>query len=139
MDPQIVPVIGQKFLEARACHIGELDLGFLGSDGRLAALDDVLFAGASGLNHLIEGAISALEKALAKMDGEVVNDLRLLVGEQLAVVTVWGEEASVHGRVCFIGPMGPMGPMGLMGLMKWEWGRCKLLESSWCAILAVAV
>jgi hypothetical protein len=55
----------------------------------LAALDDVLLAGAGGLDHLVDRAVALLEEPGAEPDGGVVDDLRFLVGEK-ALVTAMG-------------------------------------------------
>ena len=57
---------------------------------------DVLFSGTGGLHHLVDGAVTAIEEALAEAEGEVVDDFRLLVRKQLLIVATCGEEA---GRV----------------------------------------
>jgi hypothetical protein len=55
----------------------------------LCCLYDVLFSGSGSLHHLINGAVSLFEKALAKTVGEVVNYFGFLIGEQFLVVAVW--------------------------------------------------
>ena len=77
--------------------VGELDLHFLGGAGGLAAFEDVLFAGACRLHHLVDGAVFTGEEALAETVGEIVDDLGFLVGEQLTVVAVGGDEAGGGG------------------------------------------
>jgi hypothetical protein len=43
---QEIPIILQQLFQARSCHIGQLDLGLLGSCRGFASFYDVLFAGA---------------------------------------------------------------------------------------------
>ena len=52
-----VAVVFQQLLLAGAGHVGQLEFEFLRRAGNLAAFDDVLFAGAGGLDHLVVGAV----------------------------------------------------------------------------------
>ena len=83
---------------------GNLGLGYgvaaLGAG--LAALGDILHPRARGLHHLVDGAVSTSEEFFAKAEGEIVDDLRFPVGEELPVVAALGEKAiwwvQGHGR-----------------------------------------
>jgi hypothetical protein len=95
-QPQEVAVVFEQFAEAGASHAGELDFGFFGSAGRLAAFKDVLFAGACGLNHLVIGAVGFFQEALAEAHRAVIDNPGLLEGEQILVATVGWDEVFGH-------------------------------------------
>lgn len=86
-------VVDEEFFEARAGDVGEFEFGFGGGQRGFAAFGDVLFAGARGLHHLVDGAVASPEELLTKPEGEIIDDLGFSVGEQLAVVTALGEES----------------------------------------------
>jgi hypothetical protein len=85
---QKVVVVVEKFFQAGAGHVGQLDFRFLGGARRLAAFGDVLLARAGGLNHLVDDAVALAQKSLAKAVCDVVDNFSFLVGKQLAVVAV---------------------------------------------------
>lgn len=87
-----IAVILEEFFEAGAGYVRELDLGFLGSARGLAAFDDVLLARAGGLDHLVVGAVALGEEAVAEMDRGVIDNLGFLVGEEVFVAAVRGNE-----------------------------------------------
>src|SRR5436190_5798795 len=62
-------VIVQQFFEAGSGNVGELDFGFFGGGAGLAAFEDVLFAGASGLDHLIDGTVAFGQKFVREAEG----------------------------------------------------------------------
>lgn len=86
-------VVDEELLEAGGGDVGELELHFGGGQRGFAAFGDVLFAGARGLHHLVDGAVPTHEELPTEAEGEVVDDLRLSIGEQLAVVAAFGEES----------------------------------------------
>lgn len=90
---QIVAVVFEQFLKACARDVGQLDLHLLGRGGGLAALDDVLFARARGLDHLVGGAVALGKEAVTEAKGDLVDDGGLLVGEELPVVAARREKA----------------------------------------------
>jgi len=51
---------------------------------------------ACGLDHLVAGAVAAVEEAVAEIDCGVVDDLGLAVGEQGGVAAVRRNEAIRH-------------------------------------------
>src|SRR5207249_3037081 len=106
---KVVFVVIQQFLQAGAGHVGKLDLGFPGGERRLAALEDVLFAGAGGLDHLVDSAVALGEEFVRKAEGEVVDNLGFFEGEESLVVASAREEA--------VGGVGGMGRMRRSGGM----------------------
>ena len=87
MGMQIVFVVLAKFLETRSSHIDELDLHFGGGQAILAALNDILFAATSGLDHLVNGPIAVRrKKPFTKSDSELVESVRFLVEVQCSPI-----------------------------------------------------
>ena len=86
-DPQVVPIVGQEFLQAGPSHIGELDLGFLRRHSGFAPFQDVLFPGAGGLDHLIDSSIASGEILVGKAKGDVVDNFRFLEGKQRLIIS----------------------------------------------------
>lgn len=107
---QKIAIVGEELLEARARHIGELDFGLLGGPRGHARLDDVLLAGPGRLDHLVMGAAALVDKTVAEIDRGVVNDLRLLVGEQPLIAAVPRDEVFAQA-----GPFQGKGHKGLQG------------------------
>ena len=87
-------------------HVGELDLGFLGGERSLAALQDVLFAGAGRLDHLVNGAVAFGEELVREAEGDVIDNLGFLEGEESLVIAARWKQA-----------VRQMGGMGIMGKM----------------------
>lgn len=85
-DAKVVLIIEEKLLQAGAGDVGELELHLSRSDGGFAGFGDVLLPRAGGLHHLIHGAVSAPEMLFAKAESEVVDDLRLPIGEKVLIV-----------------------------------------------------
>jgi hypothetical protein len=52
-----------------------------------------LFSGPSSLDHLINSAIALGKEALAKVIGDVEDNLRFSIGKQLAIVAMRRDEA----------------------------------------------
>jgi len=74
----------------------ELDFGFLGSTGCLTAFENVLFAGTRGLDHLVVGAVTPLQKALAEPHRAVIHNPGFLEGEEFFVTAMrWDEGVGV--------------------------------------------
>jgi hypothetical protein len=92
-DAEVILIVDEEFLQAGAGDVGEFDLGFGGGLSGFAAFGDVLFAGPGGLDHLVDGAVSFFEEAVAEVVGKVEDDFGFLVGEEILVVSTWGEEA----------------------------------------------
>ena len=53
-------IVQQQFLQARAGHVGELQLHLGRGDGGFAAFGDVLFSRTGGLHHLVDGPVTTL-------------------------------------------------------------------------------
>ena len=87
---KVVAIVGEQLFEAGTANVGELDLSFLGGKGGFAAFQDVLFAGARGLDHLVHGAVALAEILVRETEGEVVDDFGFLVGEEGLVITAGG-------------------------------------------------
>jgi hypothetical protein len=96
VQAQEVAVVGEELFQAGARDVGQLDFGFFGGSRGHAAFDDVLLAGTSRPDHLIVGPAALADTAIAEIDGSVVDNLGLLVGEQFLVATVLRDEASAH-------------------------------------------
>jgi len=94
-DPEVVLIVDEQFLQTGAGDVGELDLHLGRGLGGFAAFGDVLFAGPGGLDHLVYGAVSFLEKAAAEVEGDIVADFGFLVGEEVLVVSAGREESGV--------------------------------------------
>ena len=89
---QEIAVVFEQFLQACAGYVGEFDFGFLGSTGCLTAFEDVLFAGARGLDHLVVCAVTLLQKALAEPHCAVIHNPGFLEGEKVFVTAMrWDE------------------------------------------------
>jgi len=85
-------VVEKKLLKAGAGDVHELDLGFGRGDGGLAALGDVLFSRARGLEHLVASAVALGKELFAEAIGVVVDYLGLAVGMKSTVVSGLLEE-----------------------------------------------
>ena len=93
VNPQKIAVVLQEFLQTGARDIGELEFRFFGCAAGFTGFHDVLFARAGCLHHLVNGAVSSTQKTLAKNDRSVIDQHGLLIGEQLLVAPVRGEDA----------------------------------------------
>lgn len=97
---EVVFVVEEEFLEAGAGDVGELDLGFGGGDGGFAGFGDVLFAGAGGLHHLVDGAVASLQVLPAETVGEVIDDFGFAIGEKGPIAAgFWEETLGVAGHL----------------------------------------
>src|SRR5438552_484065 len=94
-ETQEVAVIFEKFFKARAGHVSEFDFGFLGSARSLAAFENVLFARAGRLDHLVASAVVPVEKTFTKTDGAIIDDPGLLEGVEMFVAAVRRDETGV--------------------------------------------
>jgi hypothetical protein len=56
----------EEFLDAGAGDVGQFDLGFFGAATGLAGFENVLFAGARGLHHLVASARAQVNEAAAE-------------------------------------------------------------------------
>ncbi|HSU87039.1 MAG TPA: hypothetical protein VLI42_09935, partial [Chthoniobacterales bacterium] len=70
-------------LQTGASHVVSLSSVSLEVREAFGAFENVLFARACGLPHLVDGAVAFLEKAVRESGGQVENDLSFLVGEEL--------------------------------------------------------
>lgn len=95
-DPEVVVEVFEKFFQGGPSDVGEVEFHLGGGDGCFAAFEDVLFAGAGRLDHLINGAIPSFEVTLGEAEGEVVDDEGLSIGEEFPVVAFVGEEMVVR-------------------------------------------
>ena len=111
-----VAVVFEEFLEAGAGYVGEFEFGFLGSAAGLAAFEDILFAGAGGLHHLVAGAGASVDEAVAETHCAVEDDARFLEREEVFVTAVGRGEALGMGRMGRMGPIGRIGPIRPMGV-----------------------
>lgn len=97
-DAEIIAIVVEKFFEAGASDAGEFDLGLFGSAGGLAALEEVLFAGAGGLDHLVYGAVALEEELVGEAEGDVEDDLGLVEGVKGLVIAARGNDAFGAGE-----------------------------------------
>ena len=100
-----VAIVLQQFFEAGSSDVGQLDFCFLGGAAGLAAFEDVLFAGAGSLHHLVVGAATLVYETVAEAEGGVINHERLLVGEKVLVAAMGRDETFR----CWKGREGRMG------------------------------
>ena len=91
-------VVEEQFFEAGAGDVGEFHLHFRGGHRGFAGFGDVLLSRAGGLDHLVDGAVAALEEALTEPVGEAVDDLGFPVGKQIPVVAARREESFGGGH-----------------------------------------
>ncbi len=61
-NTQIISIVEQQFVEARFCYSDQLNLHLARSGGGHIPFSDVLFARAGSLYHLVDGAITSLQK-----------------------------------------------------------------------------
>jgi hypothetical protein len=99
-------VVLQQFFQARAGDARELELGLLAGRGGLAALRGVLLAAPGGLYHLIVRPRAAVDKAIAKGDRRIVDDLGRLVGLEISIAAMGRDQWA------FMSPLGPIRPIG---------------------------
>lgn len=97
---EVVLIVEKQFFQTRPGDIGQIQLHLGGGGGSLAAFGDVLLPRAGGLDHLVDGAVTALEEFFAEAEGEVVDDFGFLVGEEFLVISTGGKEA---GRIFWWG------------------------------------
>jgi hypothetical protein len=64
---------------------------------RPSSFHDVLLAGAGGLDHLIDSAVSFIEQIGAELDSGVIDDFSLLERKEILVATVWWDDTVDHG------------------------------------------
>ena len=87
-----VLIVLEQFFQAGAGDAGEFELGLLGGGGGLAGFRDVLFAATGGLDHLIVSPRAAVDEAVAESDRGIENNLGGLVGFELPVPAMGGDE-----------------------------------------------
>lgn len=110
-------VIQEQLFQAGAGDAGELQFGLLRRRGGLTGFGDVLLARARGLDHLVGGARPVVDEARNERDGGVVNDLRGLIGFELALTAMRANQIRGMG---LIGPIGPIGPIGRIGPVEFS-------------------
>ena len=89
---QVVLVIDQQLLHAGTRHIRQLQLRLRRSGAGGTSLGNVLLARAGCLHHLVDGAVALREEPPGEVEGDVVDALGLLIDEQIAIVTLPGQE-----------------------------------------------
>ena len=94
-----IAVIFEEFFKAGPGDVGQLDLGLAGGSARLAAFQDILFSGTSGLDHLVVGSGTAVDELIAKEDRRIVNDAGFLERQQVLIAAVWRNEAVAHAGI----------------------------------------
>src|SRR5690606_41621431 len=73
-------------------NIGNLVFGFFRSGRSHALLSNILFAGSCRLYHLINCAVVFFKEMPAEINSAVINDLRFLESNQIAVAAMHGYE-----------------------------------------------
>jgi hypothetical protein len=99
----------REVLETGPGDVGEFEFGFFGGAAGLAPFENVLFAGAGGLHHLVPGAGTPVDKAITETHRAVENDSGLLKREKVFIASVRRREALGPGQmgpICLIRPMG---------------------------------
>ncbi len=85
-DAEVIPVVVKELLKARASHIGQLYLGFLGRERGFTALQNVLFARTGSLDHLVDGPVTLRKKFVSKTERDVISHLGFLEGEKGLII-----------------------------------------------------
>jgi len=93
---QEVLVVELQLFQAGAGDACQLEFELLGGSAGLAALGDVLDAGAGGLDHLVVGAAALVDVAIAEADGYVVDELGHLEALEVPVAAVLGDQRFHH-------------------------------------------
>jgi hypothetical protein len=75
-----------------------------------AALEEVFFAGARCLDHLVDRPVASAEELVCEMKGEVIDDFRLLKGKQGLVISSRRNQPQLV-RVALVPPFLPISPM----------------------------
>ena len=91
LSQEVLVILGQ-FPQARACHVGQLDLHLLRCCGSQRALHDVLLARPRSLHHLVMGAAAPLDVSVAEGHRDIVDKLGKLKAFQVAVATMLGDQ-----------------------------------------------
>jgi hypothetical protein len=85
---EVFDVVLPRFIDARPRHICQVHFQFLARGAVLAALRDVLVAAPCRLHHLVVMAVLLRDVTVAKAAGEIVEQLRHLIGFQIPVAAV---------------------------------------------------
>jgi len=98
--PEIILVIDQEFLKACFGDICKFDLSLFRGGPSCASLRNVLFAAASSLHHLIDGAPVIFEESMGKDVGDIINDLSYTISLKVPVEALLRDEISgvCHGE-----------------------------------------
>ena len=95
---QKILIIEQQFAQAGAGHVGQFYFGFFGSGGGQTPLGDVLHAAPGHLHHLVMGAGTLVDKAVAEDDRTVIGKLGRLKTAQLAKTAILRDKTCCHIR-----------------------------------------
>ena len=101
---KVVTVVLQQLLKAGPGDAVKFEFGFLGRAGGSAAFDNVLFAAAGCLRHLVDGPRPGIQILPAEKDRVVVDNLRENVAPKFFIARVrpdYGAVTVCHG--CFHG------------------------------------
>ena len=96
-SPDEIAVVFKEFLQAGPGDIGEFDFGFLRGAGSVAAFQNVLFARAGSLDHLIMGAGVLVHEAVAEPHCAIIDDAGFLKGDEVFVAAMRRDKAVGHG------------------------------------------
>lgn len=92
---EIILIIEEEFVEGGTVHVGQFQLHLAGGDTVDVSFCQVLFAGACGLYHLVDGPVAGLEELVGEKIGDVEDAFRLSEGQQRAVVVALTQEILV--------------------------------------------
>gem|GEM_PF-6065576 len=79
---QVVLVVNEQLMQAGFGHIDEFKFRFARRGRRRAALGNVLFAAASRLYHLVDGAVAFVQILVGKVIGNIIDALSLLINDE---------------------------------------------------------
>jgi hypothetical protein len=88
---QVVFVVQQKLVQARACDIHQAQFGLRRSRRSPTALGDVLPAAAGGLDHLVHSARAGIQELFAEPHRGIVDDRRCLKARGVTVTATWAQ------------------------------------------------
>ena len=74
METEEVTVVLKQLLKTGTRHVSEHDFGLFRGARSATCLQDILFARARRLDHLVHRAVAFFQEALAKAHGAVVNN-----------------------------------------------------------------
>lgn len=94
---EVVLVVLEQLLVAGFGDVEQFDFSLFAGGGGGSALDNVLFAAAGGLYHLVNSAVAvAVHEGFAEIVRHIADALRLLIDHQGLVLPVLGQEITIQ-------------------------------------------